>query len=156
MVEHSVHIHHSTYEQILSRMESKKFRITEQRKMIARWFAEQDGFITPRDLYDDMVKHYPGLSFDTVYRNLRTLVELEILEQFERADGVKFRLHCTSHNEHHHHFICTLCESLFPLPFCPMETKINIPEPFLVTGHRFEVYGLCSSCRNMEKKNADQ
>ncbi len=146
MKDHSNAIGLSTYEHILKEMEEKNLRITEQRKTIARWFADQSGFVTPRVVYEHMTQHHSGLSFDTVYRNLRTLVSLGILEQFERADGVKFRLHCDSHHAHHHHFICTSCESIFPLDFCPMDTKIRVPEHFFVSGHRFEVFGLCSDC----------
>ncbi len=138
--------HHPTYERIVQQMESKKLRITGQRKLIAKRFAESTGFVSPREMYEYMNVHHPGLSYDTVYRNLRTLVELNIIEQFERSDGVKFRLHCHTEHAHHHHFICTRCDALFPLQFCPMNLNCSIPEQFFVTGHRFEVYGLCSEC----------
>jgi Fur family transcriptional regulator, zinc uptake regulator len=137
----------ATIERIIQRMESQKLRITGQRRLIAERFASASGFVTPREVYDYMNVHHPGLSYDTVYRNLRTLVELHILEQFDHADGVKFRLHCNTEHTHHHHFICTRCDALFPLRFCPMEINSLVPDSFSVTGHRFEVYGLCNSCK---------
>lgn len=140
------------YDGIIARMEHRKLRITGQRKLIAQRFAEAERFVTPREMYEYMNVHHPGLSLDTVYRNLRTLVELGILEQFERADGVKFRLHCETEHAHHHHFICTRCDALFPLHFCPMNINSLVSDDFLITGHRFEVYGLCHECKGIHNE----
>lgn len=68
-------------EQIITTMSSQGLRITDQRKTLARLFAESPGYLTPKDVYEYMGKTYSGLSFDTVYRNLRVMQELGVLEQ---------------------------------------------------------------------------
>ena len=48
---------------------------------------------------------FPQLSYDTIYRNLYTFVQLNILEETELNGEKLFRFRCQNHG-HHHHFIC--------------------------------------------------
>ncbi|WP_325176751.1 Fur family transcriptional regulator [Paenibacillus alkalitolerans] len=133
--------------EIIDAMSKQGLRITDQRKTLARLFAEAPGYLSAKDVYESMGKTYSGLSFDTVYRNLRLLNDLDVLEQFVFEDGVKFRAHCREHG-HHHHAICLQCEKTYPVPFCPMDVQVNLPDGFDVVKHKFEIYGTCRECRS--------
>ncbi|MBM6995637.1 transcriptional repressor [Paenibacillus sp. DXFW5] len=133
-------------EEIIKVMSSRGLRITDQRKSLAKLFAERDGYLTPKDVYEYMGKEYSGLSFDTVYRNLRVMEELGVLEQVVFEDGLKFRASCSSEGHHHHHMICLQCEKTYPIHFCPMPLT-DAPEQFQVVKHKFEVFGYCKNCR---------
>jgi len=132
-------------EQIIQLMSEQGLRITEQRRTLAELFAGTDGYLTPKDVYELMAQRYSGLSFDTVYRNLRILHEMDVLEQFVFEDGIKFRAHCQEAH-HHHHVICLHCGTTIPFVFCPMEGISGIPNGFTVVRHKFEVYGYCEAC----------
>lgn len=134
-----------TTEQITKIMSNQGLRITDQRKTLAKLFAESSGYLTPKDVYDYMGKHYSGLSFDTVYRNLRVMQQLGVLEQVVFEDGVKFKVHCAEPH-HHHHMICLQCEKTYPITFCPMPLT-DVPDEFEVVKHKFEVFGYCKDCR---------
>lgn len=122
------------------------WRITEQRRTLAEIFVKNDGYLSPKDVYDQMTVDYPSVSFDTVYRNLRLLSEMGALEQFYFMDGgLKFRGSCMSH--HHHHLICINCEKTLSFEYCPMEHRIDLPGNFKIVNHRFEVYGVCEGCQ---------
>ena len=136
-------------EQIVRQMSEKGLRITEQRKTLAKLFADADGYLTPKDVYERMQRVYPGLSFDTVYRNLRIMQELGLIEQFMFEEGVKFRLSC-GETEHHHHMICLQCEKTLPIKSCPM-LETALPAGFRVVMHKFEVYGYCGQCSRQEE-----
>lgn len=137
---------HFTDTQMLEIMSSNGWRITDQRRTLAQLFASTDGYLTPKDVYDHMRTKYPGVSFDTVYRNLRMMSEMGVLEQFYFLDGgLKFRGGCLT--SHHHHLICTNCEKTLSFDYCPMEESIQLPEDFKVMNHRFEIYGLCHECQ---------
>lgn len=128
------------------------WRITEQRRRLADIFAKSDNYLSPKDVYEAMVVHYPGVSFDTVYRNLRLMSEMGVLEQFYSMDaGLKFKAACEHH--HHHHLICTNCEKTLTFEYCPMEQEMKLPGNFKIMNHRFEVYGLCESCQ-LERSGA--
>lgn len=137
-----------TIEDIVGRMSSQGLRITDQRRTLAKLFAESPGYLAPKDVYEYMGKFYSGLSFDTVYRNLRVMEELSVLEQVVFEDGVKFKLHCREHH-HHHHLICLNCGHTLPIKFCPME-QTAVPEEFQVVKHKFEVFGYCKDCAQDE------
>jgi Fur family zinc uptake transcriptional regulator len=133
-------------EAMLNRMAEQGMRITEQRKAMVALFTDRDGYLSAKDVYQQLERTYAGLSFDTIYRNLRVMVEMEILEQINLEDGIKFRAHCSDHH-HHHHFICTACEKTYPYDFCPMGAEIEAPDGFKVVKHKFEIFGLCKSCQ---------
>jgi Fur family zinc uptake transcriptional regulator len=133
-------------ERIVRQMSDKGLRITEQRRTLVQLFDEASGYLTPKDVYDHMQRSYPGLSFDTVYRNLRVMVDLGVVEQFMFEEGVKFKLSCEEPH-HHHHMICLQCEKTLPIRSCPMPDT-DLPGGFQVVKHKFEVYGYCSECRD--------
>ncbi|MGO4374197.1 membrane protein insertion efficiency factor YidD [Paenibacillus sp. MCAF20] len=87
-----------TIDEIIQSMASRGLRITDQRKTLAKLFAESPGYLAPKEVYEYMGKSYTGLSFDTVYRNLRVMEELGVLEQVMFEEGVKFKLHCREHD----------------------------------------------------------
>jgi len=135
-----------TAEQIIQMMSEQGLRITEQRRTLADLFAATNGYLTPKDVYEHMSRKYQGLSFDTVYRNLRILNEMDVLEQFVFEEGIKFRVHCQEEH-HHHHVICLQCARTIPFVYCPMEEVSGMPEGFTVVRHKFEVYGYCKDCQ---------
>ncbi|AEI41615.1 Fur family transcriptional regulator [Paenibacillus mucilaginosus] len=134
----------STIDEIVGAMSSKGWRITDQRKSLAALFAGSEGYQSPKDVYEHMRQKYPGVSFDTVYRNLRLLSEMGVLEQIYLNDGLKFRARCQTH--HHHHLICLRCEKTIPFEFCPMKQVPGLPDDFQIVNHRFEVLGYCGDC----------
>lgn len=136
-----------TENEIIETMARTGLRITEQRKTLAKLFTEADKSLTPKEVYEYMEKRYSGLSFDTVYRNLRIMHELGVLEQFTFEDGVKFQLRCST-DHHHHHMICLECEKTFSIDFCPMVHAPKLPQPFKVVSHKFELYGYCVHCHD--------
>lgn len=133
-------------EEITSAMSRNGWRVTDQRKTLAALFADTDGYLAPKEVYEHLENRYPGVSFDTIYRNLRSMEEIGLLEQFDFGDGVRFRAHCNEHH-HHHHVICLSCEKTYPVTHCPMEQLAGIPDSFQVLRHRFEVYGYCGDCQ---------
>ncbi|MBE9913043.1 transcriptional repressor [Paenibacillus donghaensis] len=132
-------------EQIIDAMSEQGLRITDQRKTLARLFGEHSGYLSAKDVYDFMCKKYSGLSFDTVYRNLRVMQELGVLEQVVFEDGMKFKARC-SEEHHHHHMICLQCQKTYPIHFCPVNFT-DAPEQFQVVTHKFEVFGYCKDCQ---------
>lgn len=133
-------------EEIMMLMSEKGLRVTEQRRTLAKIFVEHDGYLTPKEVYEQMGRFYTGLSFDTVYRNLRLLHEMNVLEQFVFENEMKFKVRC-GEDDHHHHLICMDCEKTVPLVYCPMDHIPGVPQDFDIVKHKFEVYGYCKECR---------
>lgn len=68
--------HQNSSIQMLEKLTQNGLRVTEQRRTLVRIFSDYEGYLSPRDVYNKMAKHYPGVSFDTVYRNLRFLSDM--------------------------------------------------------------------------------
>ncbi|BAQ11383.1 Fur family transcriptional regulator zurr [Bacillus sp. OxB-1] len=122
-----------------------QYKRTKNRETILQFFSDNNRYMTALELKNSMETDNPGISFDTIYRNLATFTELGILEETELSGERHFRMQC-DHGVHHHHFICTACGTTKSIPHCPMEhITVNLPN-FEVEGHKFEVYGKCPQC----------
>ncbi|EIT85189.1 FUR family transcriptional regulator [Fictibacillus macauensis ZFHKF-1] len=126
-------------------LKEKGFKYTDKRKDMLQVFANELRYISAKDVQETLKPHYPGLSFDTIYRNLSTFSELGILEETELDGEKKFRFKCPT-SEHHHHLICLTCGKTKEVAGCPMEQLPVNDSGFTVTGHKFEIYGYCQAC----------
>ena len=97
-------------------------------------------------------KMYPGLSFDTIYRNLSTYEELGILETTEIKGEKYFKIGCLETDHHHHHHICLKCgkAKIIHVNVCG-NLEIEELKGYRIDGHKFEVYGLCPDCLRKEE-----
>lgn len=134
-----------TVDEALQILKEKGYKYTDKRAELLRVCAREKRYLSAKDIMELMQEQFPNLSFDTVYRNLATFVQLGILEETALDGEGKFRLACTD-QDHHHHVICTICGKAMSLSGCPMNLFTNLPEDFMVTGHKFEVYGTCKEC----------
>jgi len=142
-------------QEMIEAMAKRGLRVTDQRRTLAKLFAEAPGYLSAKDVYEAMGKTYSGLSFDTVYRNLRLLHEMDVLEQIVFEDGVKFRAHCREHG-HHHHAVCLQCEKTYAVPYCPLEAAVDLPPGFQVVKHKFELFGYCKECGEPQSAKKDE
>lgn len=134
--------HHTDYKTILK---EHNLKITKKRLSIIEFFLEDNRYISAKEVYEAMNKLYPGISYDTIYRNLYTLYEVNILEQTSFDGEMHYTISCSDH--HHHHFICENCGVIKIVHYCPVDKWQSELDGVKINSHKIELYGLCSKCK---------
>jgi Fur family zinc uptake transcriptional regulator len=132
-------------EEMLQVMRDKGYKYTGKREEMIRIFVREKRYLSAKDMLKFMQEDYPALSYDTIYRNLALFENLELLEATDLHGERIYRLHCST-KDHHHHLICLSCGKSRHIKSCPMEAMLGEPDEFVITGHKFEIYGYCRKC----------
>jgi Fur family ferric uptake transcriptional regulator len=134
-------------------LKKKNLKKTEQRDIILDTFLKVEGHISPEDFYQLLRKKHPEIGLSTVYRTLKLFSECELAREVQRRDGGTLFEHEHEH-PHHDHFLCSKCSKYFEFYDDFMEKlqeEISNKHGFKMTGHRLEIFGICSSCRSSDE-----
>lgn len=131
-------------------LKDKGYKYTEKREDMLKLFSKSNRYLTAKEVLEQLKNAYPGLSYDTIYRNLSLYASLGILEMTELSGEKRFRFACSG-NYHHHHFICMDCGKTRNIETCPMEKVTEDLEGYDISGHKFEIYGKCPECVHNEQ-----
>jgi len=119
-------------------------KLTPQRLAILDFLDGNKDHPSAEEIYREVSKRFPTMSFATVYNTLETLAERgNILEL--TIDPHKKRF--DPNTELHHHLICTKCKRIEDV-----HTHYDLSVPgvykkgFEVTGNHVEFYGICPAC----------
>ena len=124
------------------------FKYTKKRADMLNVFDEEGAyFLSAKEVQQRLENLYPGISFDTIYRNLKLFEDHHFLETSEVNGEMVFRKHCDPHLGHHHHFICTVCGTTKEIHMCPMNYFEEQLGGCTIEGHRFEIFGRCENCQ---------
>ena len=135
-------------------LKEKKLKRTFQRDIILETFLKTERHITPEDLYNILRKKHPGIGLSTIYRTLKIFTECELAREMRRSDGTSIFEHKYDH-PHHDHLVCKKCGKYFEFYneiIEELQKKISKEHKFMMTGHRLEIYGICSKCQEKENK----
>ena len=135
-------------ERALQELHEKGLKLTGKREQMLRLLAQEDRFMNAKEVMERMQRDYPGISVDTIYRNLTSFVKLNLLEETELNGERFYRFCCEKPDTHHHHFICAACGKTEAIQACPVTWPgLTLPSGYSISGHKFEVYGRCPKCQ---------
>ena len=126
-------------------LKDAKFKVTKKRLRMIELFMEDERYLSAKEIQEMMNKEYPGISYDTIYRNLHTLKDINGVEQTTFSGEMQYQISGTDH--HHHHFICESCGETRVVQYCPVQTWENELDGVKINSHKVELYGLCEACR---------
>lgn len=142
--QHPIDDHHDLQEQF-KKLASKGMRLTEQRKAMIDLILNSAKPLSAIDIYQKMEKQFMGLSYGTVYQNIKLFSELMIIESFVLGDEVRFRI--IDRENPKYHLICVDCERSVPIDL--VTERFGLPtltNSFKPISYKLDVYGYCTEC----------
>ncbi|KRL00547.1 Fur family transcriptional regulator [Liquorilactobacillus capillatus] len=133
-------------------LQKNNYKITKQRLSLLEYlshFQEQYINVVAVDKY--MHSIYPGMSHNTIYRNIKEFEEVGIVEQRIKDGNASVKYQCDFVHQHHHHFICTHCGKVQEVEMCPLDYFEKQLPGCRIEEHHFELYGLCADCIKLSK-----
>ena len=86
-------------------LDKKGLRLTKQREKVVDVFLRIERHLSTQDLFEIVRKKDKDISYTTVVRTLKLLVESDICRTVDFGDGIQRYEHKYGH-EHHDHLIC--------------------------------------------------
>lgn len=142
----------SFVEDAMAKLTKAGYKMTQRRRDILAVFEEdEEYFKSAKNVQERLEYRYPGLSFDTIYRNLKLFTDEHFLEVQEINGENFYRKHCDPKIGHHHHFICENCGKSVPLKLCLVDEYTKQLPGYRIIRHSFELTGLCPNCIKIKK-----
>lgn len=136
-----------TIEQAVAILRRNQLKITKQRQALIDYLVTyQDHYVAIAEVDEHMRGLFPGMSHNTIYRNVKEFEALGLLELKTQAKQTLVKYQCDFKHQHHHHFICSNCGKVQELEACPLDAFEDQLPGCTITGHRIEFYGLCADC----------
>lgn len=137
------------YEKLNTYLVKNHLKSTKQRDAIIESFFHTEGqHVKIEELLAKVRKKNPNIGYATVYRTLMLLVDAGVANQRHFQDGQsRFEIESA---HHHDHLICTECGKIVEFENDTIEDlqeRIAKRKKFVLTGHKLELYGVCSECR---------
>lgn len=128
-------------------------RNTKQKQLILTILRETDRPMSINEIYNQIVTQLPKIAKSTIYRNIDTLLNQNLIDKYHLNDNEIFYRIKTDRNEHKHIVICDDCKRVFDLPSCPIHDIENAMEEegFVIRNHEIQISGLCKDCARETK-----
>ena len=131
-------------------MATNSFRWTSQRRCVLEELRSSGGHPTAAQIYERVRKRCPRVSYGTVYRALRFLVDRGEIQRLKfAADASRF----DGSPRPHHHALCMRCGRLVDVNLPLSEgayDEVAAQTGFKILDHQAEFRGLCAECRRLE------
>lgn len=143
------HLEKPELEEIISELRNSGHRITKARLAIIQTLLSAGKPLSVAQILATPNVKVVSTEKTTVYRELDFLLAERLARKVDLQDGKK-RFEILRHDDHHHHLICTKCESVtcvaLPSHLREIEETLEKKHKFTITSHTLEFFGTCSSC----------
>lgn len=134
-------------ENITSIFREKKLKLTPQRLAVYKYLMSTNEHPSAEVIYKSLQPEYPTMSLATVYKALKTLVEVGLVQELNVGEG-NFRYDANQYD--HAHIQCISCSKVSDLENISFSNLNQIAEDssdYKVLSNRIFFYGLCENCK---------
>lgn len=128
----------------------KKLKLTPQRIAVYMYLRSTKEHPSAETIYKALHKDYPTMSLATVYKALKTLVEVNLVRELNVGEG-NFRY--DGNVTPHPHIQCMSCgkvDDIEGISFDDLNDKIRNYTDYEIISNRVYFYGICTECNNEE------
>jgi len=127
-------------------LRSKGYKATPQRIAICRIALNSRVHPSAQQVYDEVKKIHPTVSLATVYKTLKVLKDLYLVQEINFPEG---QARFDSYMKPHINLICLKCGTITDLDDITVKEitkRVAAATKFKPTGQRMDVYGICQKC----------
>lgn len=126
-------------------------RNTNQRQLIYQYLERILTHPTAEQIFQNMRKELPRISFGTVYRNLDILEKQGLISTvIYSKEHVRYHVGLMNHS----HFVCSLCDKVQNVEvddLSDLDNQISRRHKVMVQKHNLIFYGQCEQCQRVCK-----
>lgn len=133
-------------ENITSIFKEKKLKLTPQRLAVYKYLMSTHDHPSAEIIYKALQPEYPTMSLATVYKALKTLVEVNLVQEINVGEG-NFRY--DDNSTEHAHIQCINCGKVTDLEnisFSALNKTAEENSEYKILSNKIFFYGLCKDC----------
>lgn len=138
-------------EKIINVFRKNGFRATPQRVAIAQVVLNSKDHPTAEQVHEIVTRGNPSISLSTVYNTLHTMRDVNMLQELAFSNNNRF----DSNTRIHVNLVCMNCGEIIDIESETFEKEVETISKrrgLTITGHRFDLYGVCRKCSINKKK----
>ncbi len=138
---------------IIEALRRNGFRATPQRIAIAQLVLGSEDHPSAEQIYDRVTRDNPSISLSTVYNTLRVMRDANMIRELAFGNNNRYDPNTSIHIN----IFCQNCGEIIDTKNDTIEKEIELISKrrgFSITGHRFDLYGVCRSCK-INQKNGE-
>jgi len=147
-LEHNMDTVQEPIEDIIEKLRLAGHKITNARMAVLQVLFDGSTHLTSAEIINRVEQLDPSVGRASVFRTLELLSSMSIIRPTYLDSGAPAYV-LLSREGHHSHIICTNCNSVIELDYCPVDDLIDQLERrygFSLVGHMLEFYGICQTC----------
>lgn len=132
---------------IASIFKEKKLKLTPQRLAVYNYLRNTTTHPSADAIYNDIHVQYPTMSLATVYKTLKTLVDVGLIQEINVGEG-NFRY--DGNSLPHAHIQCITCGKVDDFVEFSLENLNSLAQEktdYEIVSNKVYFYGYCNSCQ---------
>ncbi|ADL51324.1 Fur family transcriptional regulator [Clostridium cellulovorans] len=135
-------------ESIAKVFREKKLKLTPQRIAVYKYLLSTTSHPSAEVIYKAIQEDYPTMSFATVYKTLKTLTSVNLVQELNVGEG-NFRY--DANVDAHPHIQCIECgrvDDIHNVSFENLNSVVSEFSDYTVLSNQIYFYGVCGECKS--------
>lgn len=134
---------------ITNKFKKENLKLTPQRIAVYKYLQTTKEHPSAEVIYKAIQKDYPTMSLATVYKALKTLVEVNLIQELNVGEG-NFRYDANSKS--HPHIQCLKCgrvDDIENISYDNLTNEVKAYTDYEVVSNKVYFYGICKNCKEL-------